>query len=61
MKSVTPGTAASQLLGDIRQLIEQSRGQLAVAVNSALTMLYWQIGYRIRTEMLGNERAAYGE
>jgi hypothetical protein len=31
--------AAPQLLGDIRQLIEQSRQQLATAVNSALTLL----------------------
>lgn len=61
MKPVASETAAPQLLGDIRQLIEQSRGQLAVAVNSALTMLYWHIGHRIRTEVLQGERAAYGE
>ena len=59
MKPVAPEIAAPQLLGDIRQLIEQSRGQLAAAVNSALTMLYWHIGHRIRTEVLGSERAAY--
>lgn len=53
--------AAPQLLGDIRQLIEQSRGQLAAAVNSALTMLYWHIGHRIRTEVLDSKRATYGE
>lgn len=61
MKPVSPETAVPQLLGDIRQLIEQSRGQLAAAVNSALTMLYWHIGHRIRTEVLGSERATYGE
>ena len=53
--------AAPQLLGDIRQLIEQSRGQLATAVNSALTMLYWHIGQRIRSEVLQGQRATYGE
>jgi predicted nuclease of restriction endonuclease-like (RecB) superfamily len=58
----TPNSAASpQLLGDIRSLIEQSRQQLASAVNSALTLLYWHIGQRIRTEVLQGERAAYGE
>lgn len=61
MKPAAPEIAAPQLLGDIRQLIEQSRSQLATAVNSALTMLYWHIGHRIRTEVLGNERAVYGE
>lgn len=50
-----------QLLGDIRQLIEQGRQQLANAVNSALTILYWQIGQRIHHEVLQGERAAYGE
>ena len=61
MKPVHPETATPQLLGDIRQLIEQSRSHLATAVNSALTMLYWHIGQRIRTEVLQGERAAYGE
>ncbi|NEV62227.1 PDDEXK nuclease domain-containing protein [Thiorhodococcus minor] len=49
------------LLGDIRQLIEQSRQQLAGAVNSALTMLYWNIGQRIRADVLQEARAGYGE
>jgi hypothetical protein len=61
MKLVAPEIAAPQLLGDIRLLIEQSRSQLAAAVNSALTLLYWRIGHRIRTEVLGGERATYGE
>ena len=38
-----------------------SRAQLAGAVNSALTPLYWQIGRRIRNEVLQGERAEYGE
>lgn len=50
-----------QLLDDIHMLIEQGRQQLATTVNSALTMLYWQIGKRIHHEMLLGERAAYGE
>ena len=50
-----------QLLGDIRQLIEHSRQQLASTVNSALTLLYWHIGQRIRTEVLQGQRGSYGE
>ncbi|MBX3626351.1 MAG: DUF1016 family protein [Rhizobacter sp.] len=57
-KSVEP---TPQLLGDIRQLIEQSRQQLASTVNSALTLLYWHIGQRIRTEVLQGQRGGYGE
>ena len=41
----------SALLSDIRTLIEQGRQQLASTVNSALTLLYWQIGQRIRLEV----------
>ena len=29
--------------------------------DSALVLLYWQVGNRIRTETLKSERAAYGE
>lgn len=53
--------AEQQLLGDIRNLIEQSRQQLAAVVNSSLTLLYWHIGQRIQGEVLQGERAAYGE
>ena len=46
---------------EIRALIEEARRQTAVAVNMALTLLYWRIGKRIHHEVLGSERAAYGE
>lgn len=61
MMSATSVEPAPQLLGDIRQLIEQSRQQLASTVNSTLTQLYWHIGQRIRTEVLQGQRAGYGE
>jgi predicted nuclease of restriction endonuclease-like (RecB) superfamily len=57
MPPVTPPT----LISDIRRLIETSRSQLAGAVNSALTQLYWHIGQRIHSEVLQGERAEYGE
>lgn len=61
MSGLPTSSADQPLLGDIRKLIEQSRQQLATAVNSALTLLYWQIGQRIHREILQGERAAYGE
>jgi predicted nuclease of restriction endonuclease-like (RecB) superfamily len=61
MKPSVPDQNSPQLLGDIRQLIETSRAGLAVSVNSTLTLLYWQIGQRIRNEVLQGERAEYGE
>jgi len=51
----------AQLLDEVRQLIVAARRQAAVVVNLGLTALYWQIGRRIRHEVLGSERAAYGE
>lgn len=60
----SPSSAAPaevRLLSDIRTLIEQGRQQLATTVNSALTLLYWHIGQRIRNEVLQGERATYGE
>lgn len=49
------------LLHDIRRLIEETRSTVAVTVNSALTMLYWQVGKRINEEVLKGERGEYGE
>ena len=60
-----PKTAATgppeRLVGDLRRLIEQSRQQIAQTVNSAIVWLYWNIGKRIREDILGNQRAGYGE
>jgi len=61
MKPQLPVIESEALLHDIRQLIEDSRSRLAVTVNSALTLLYWNIGRRIHTEVLKGERAEYGE
>ncbi len=49
------------LLGDVSELIEQARRRSAKAVNSELVTLYWSIGKRVREEVLGGERAAYGQ
>lgn len=51
---------APNLLTDIEQLIREARRSAAVAVNASLTLMYWRIGQRIRTEVLGGQRATYG-
>lgn len=48
------------LIDELRSLIDQTRESIATTVNSRLTMLYWHIGSRIRSEILNNERAEYG-
>ena len=42
-------------------MILATRQTVAQGVNSALVLLYWQIGQRIRTDILKNKRAGYGE
>ncbi|MFZ5950984.1 MAG: PDDEXK nuclease domain-containing protein [Candidatus Rifleibacteriota bacterium] len=50
-----------ELLLELRQLIDSSRRRAAAAVNTELTLLYWQVGQRINREILGEQRAEYGE
>lgn len=49
------------LLGDLCSLIDGARERAAVAVNQELVLLYWRVGQRIHTELLGEQRAAYGQ
>lgn len=49
------------LVQDLRQLIIDAQRHAASVVNSALTLLYWRVGERIRRDVLQNERARYGE
>jgi predicted nuclease of restriction endonuclease-like (RecB) superfamily len=49
------------LIRDLCRLISDARRQTAAAVNVGLTLLYWRLGDRIRREVLGSERAGYGE
>jgi len=51
----------TNLIKEIKQLIEQSRQKVAVAVNSEISLLYWQIGKRINSDILNNKRAEYGK
>jgi len=53
--------SSPQLLGDIRQMIEETRSAVAATVNIGLTMLYWRIGRRIGQETLKGARADYGK
>src|SRR5262249_42941003 len=50
-----------ELLADLRELIDSARSLVAQAVNSALVLLYWQVGHRIRTDVLRDQRAGYGQ
>lgn len=49
------------LFNDIKILIEETKANVAVAINSALTLMYWHIGKKINDEILKDERAEYGK
>jgi len=57
MKAITPKV----LLKDLRELIEAARQDVARQVNSALVLLYWRMGKRIRQDVLKEKRAEYGD
>ncbi|NNN05430.1 MAG: DUF1016 domain-containing protein [Elusimicrobia bacterium] len=49
-----------RLLSDVRTLIEAAKEGVARTANSALVMLYWGVGMRIREDILRGKRASYG-
>jgi predicted nuclease of restriction endonuclease-like (RecB) superfamily len=60
LNAASPGTA-STVLQDIRSLIDAARQRASAAVNAELTMLYWQVGTRVRAQALQGKRAEYGQ
>lgn len=50
-----------QLLSDIRLMIEQSRHRVSQVINAEIVLLYWNIGKRIRKDVLKEKRADYGQ
>lgn len=50
-----------KLLEQLLNLIEQSKKQVAIQVNSELTLLFWQVGKHINEYVLQNQRADYGK
>lgn len=52
---------APVLLHDVRDLILAARAGVARTIDSGLVLLYWQIGQRIRLDVLNEKRAEYGK
>lgn len=60
-RKIVEDITVSDFYQDIRSLIEEARRTVALTVNAAMTMLYWQIGKRINDEILKGKRAEYGK
>ena len=61
MEQIQNPIQQDNILTDIRRLIDTCRQQVAFAVNSGLTMMYWHIGERINREFIEGTRAADGK
>lgn len=55
-----PLKPTNSLFNDLRALIIEARQDVARQVNSALVLLYWRVGKRIRQDILKEKRAEYG-
>jgi predicted nuclease of restriction endonuclease-like (RecB) superfamily len=55
-----PQTPDRPLLSEVRLMIMHARESVARAIDSGLTMLYWNVGRRIRHDVLKEKRAEYG-
>jgi len=49
------------IVQEISALIEESKQHVIRTANSALTLLFWQVGKRVNDEILKNDRAQYGK
>ena len=52
---------SSNLINDLRQIIESARSRVAASAKYEVTMMYWNIGNRINRDVLNYERAEYGK
>lgn len=52
---------SSALLAELRELILSARQRVATVANAEQTLLYWRLGGHIRSKVLGDDRATYGE
>lgn len=62
-RTLAPKSAAlaKPLLADVRELILAAREAVSRTINTGLTLLYWEIGTRIRRDILKEKRAEYGQ
>jgi len=49
------------LYNNIKTIIDTSKQKILYEVNKTMTLSYWEIGERLKTETLKDERAVYGQ
>ena len=62
MNKVGKPESNQQLYAEVRELIELSKQQIASNVNSSMTLLYWEVGRRVLTELARfQQESIYGK
>ncbi len=51
----------NKLFSEVRKIVEQSKTHISTTINSTISATYWQIGKKIKSELLNNKRAEYGK
>ena len=51
----------NKLFSDIKKIVEESKMLISTTINTTLSSTYWQIGKKIKSELLNNKRAEYGK
>lgn len=51
----------NNLFSEVKRLIEEAKQNVAKAVNTTTTTLYWSVGAKVNSEILGYKRAEYGK
>src|SRR5690554_6433166 len=51
----------NNLIKELAKIIDQGKKLATSQVNSIISLVYWQVGYKINTHILENDRAEYGK
>jgi hypothetical protein len=51
----------TRLFSDLAQIIEQGKEKAVRQVNNTIVLVYWQVGNKINTHILDNQRAEYSK
>ena len=61
MPNIEPTKDISTLYNNIKSIIDTSKEQAIIQVNNTMILSYWQIGERLKKEILKEKRATYGK
>ena len=51
----------SHLIKELAEIIDQGKKRAVSQVNGVITLVYWQVGFRINSHVLEDQRAEYGK